>query len=67
LTAPHNEDNTMPAYTEYNVDRELSECLELIYEILIDLEDIRKDLKNGKSTTRILRPLFDPFKTIGKY
>jgi hypothetical protein len=67
LTAPHNEDNTMPVYTEYNVDRELSECLELIYEILIDLEDIRKDLKNGKSTTRILHPLFDPFKTIGKY
>jgi len=64
LTAPQNEDNTMPTF---NVDRELYSCLEFLYEILIDLEDIKKDLESGKSITTILHPPFDPFKTIGKY
>ena len=54
----------MPAY---NVDRELYFCLELIYEILIDLEDIKDDLEKGKSITNILHPPFDPLKTVGKY
>ena len=57
----------MPTYTEYNVDRQIFKGLELVYEILIDLQDIRKDLKKGKSITHILHPPFDPFKTIGKY
>jgi hypothetical protein len=56
----------MPAET-MNVDRELFECLEVLYEILIVLEDIRKDLRNGKTITQILHPPFDPLKTIGKY
>jgi hypothetical protein len=56
----------MPAETR-NVDRELAYCLELLYEILIDLEDIRNDLDKGTSITQILHPPFDPFKTIGKY
>jgi len=64
LTAPHNVDNMMPAY---NVDRELYFCLELIYEILIDLEDIKDDLEKGKNITNILHPPFDPLKTVGKY
>jgi hypothetical protein len=51
----------------YNVDKELCECLELVYEILIELKDIKDALKQGKSTTNILFPPFDPFKTIGKY
>jgi len=51
----------------FNVDQELYSCLEFLYEILIDLEDIKKDLENGKSITHILHPPFDPFKTIGKY
>jgi hypothetical protein len=56
----------MPAETP-NVDRELFEFLEILYEILIDLRDIRKELKKGTSITQILHPPFDPFKTIGKY
>ena len=37
---------------------ELEDCLKILYEILIDLEDIRIALEN---------PGFDPFKTISKY
>ena len=41
--------------------------LEVIYEILIDLDDIKDALEKGISITNILSPPFDPFKTIGKY
>ena len=41
--------------------------LEVIYEILIDLDDIKDTLERGISITSILSPPFDPFKTIGKY
>ena len=42
-------------------------ALEIVYEILIELWDIRLDLENGRSITEILYPPFDPFKTLGKY
>jgi hypothetical protein len=57
----------MPFHPEYNVNWELCECLELVYEILEELEDIIIGLEKGKSITHILHPPFDPFKTIGKY
>ena len=41
--------------------------LEVIYEILIDLDNIKDALERGISITNILSPPFDPFKTIGKY
>jgi hypothetical protein len=41
--------------------------LELVYEILDSLEDIRLGLERGKEITEILHPQFDPFKMIGKY
>jgi hypothetical protein len=40
---------------------------EIVYEILADLEDIKSALEEGKNPSHILFPLFDPFKTIGKY
>jgi hypothetical protein len=48
---------------------ELACCLEIIYEILEDLEDIRIALENGRDPNFFLFPNlgFDPFKTIGKY
>lgn len=57
----------MTFHPEYNVNWELCECLEYVYEILDELEDIKEGLENGKSITHILHPPFDPFKTIGKY
>ena len=52
---------------KYNINKEMDNYLEVIYEILIDLEDIRDALERGISITNILSPPFDPFKTIGKY
>ena len=45
------------------------DCLEIFYEILIDLEDIRIALEKGRNPDFFLFPNlgFDPFKTIGKY
>jgi hypothetical protein len=57
----------MPFDQQYNVNWELVECLELVYEILDDLEDIRIALIEGKDPSHILFPPFDPFRTIGKY
>lgn len=51
----------------YNVHWEAIECLELVYEILDTLEDIRIALDEGKELTDILYPPFNPFKTYGKY
>ena len=52
---------------EYNINKEMDDYLEVIYEILIDLDDIKDALERGISITNILSPPFDPFKTIGKY
>ena len=52
---------------KYNLEEETVNALEIVYEILIELWDIRMDLENGRSITEILHPPFDPFKTIGKY
>jgi hypothetical protein len=48
---------------------ELMDCLEILYEILEDLEDIRIALEKGRDPDFFLFPNlgFDPFKTIGKY
>ena len=51
----------------YNVNGELCACLELVYEILDGLDDIKLALWKRKELTEILAPRFDPFKTIGKY
>ena len=53
--------------TKYNINKEMDDYLEVIYEILIDLDDIKDALERGKSIMNILSPPFDPFKTIGKY
>ena len=52
---------------KYNINKEMGDYLEVIYEILIDLDDIKDALERGISITNILSPPFDPFKTIGKY
>ena len=52
---------------KYNINKEMDNYLEVIYEILIDLDDIKDALERGISITNILSPPFDPFKTIGKY
>jgi hypothetical protein len=57
----------MPFHPEYNVNWELCECLEVVYEILEELEDIITGLEKGKSITDILHPPFNPLKTIGRY
>lgn len=51
---------------QYNVNWELIDCLEIVYEILDDLEDIRIALVRGKDLSLILFPPFDPFRTIGR-
>ena len=53
--------------TKYNINKEMDNYLEVIYEILIDLDDIKDALERGISITNILSPPFDPFKMIGKY
>ena len=52
---------------KYNINKEMDDYLEVIYEILIDLDDIKNALERGISITNILSPPFDPFKTIEKY
>ena len=52
---------------KYNVEHELAAALGLMYEVFIELWDIRLDLEEGKSITDILNPPFDPLKTVGKY
>ena len=52
---------------QYNINKEMDNYLEVIYEILIDLDDIKDVLEREISVTNILSPPFDPFKTIGKY
>jgi hypothetical protein len=59
--------HTMPFHPQYNVNWELAECLELVYEILDFLDDIKLALELEEDITALLNPPFDPFKTIGKY
>jgi hypothetical protein len=49
---------------QHNVNWELAECLEILYEILDNLEDIRIALAEGKNPPFFLFPPFDPFRTI---
>ena len=46
---------------------EIARCLDIVYQILDDLEDVRLALEKGCDPHLILHPPFDPFKTIGKY
>jgi hypothetical protein len=57
----------MPFDQLYNVNNELCECLELVYEILDFLDDIRLALELQEDIIALLNPPFDPFRTIGKY
>ena len=52
---------------KFNINKEMDDYLEVIYEILIDLDDIKDALERGISITHILSPPLDLFKTIGKY
>ena len=52
---------------KYNINKEMDNYLEVIYEILIDLDNIKDALERGISIMNILSPPFDPFNTIGKY
>ena len=51
----------------YNVNWELCECLEIVYETLDYLEDVLLALEKGKSLKDAITQPFDPFHTIGKY
>ena len=57
------DDNTTYLLTE------LKDCLKILYEILIVLEDIWIALEKGRDPDFFLFPNFgfDPFRTIGKY
>jgi hypothetical protein len=46
---------------------ELAHCLEIVWEILDDLHDIKVGLEKGQTPSDFLSPTFDPFKTFGKY
>ena len=52
---------------KYNINKEMDDYLEVIYEILIDLDNTKDALERGISIMNILSPPFNPFKTIGKY
>jgi hypothetical protein len=49
------------------VNWEIACCLDIVYQILDDLDDIRLVLEKGRNPHSILHPTFDPFKTIGGY
>ena len=59
--------STMTIDPKYNVEHELAAALDLMYEVFIELWDIRLDLEEERSITDILNPPFDPLKTVGKY
>ena len=58
---------THVSYQQYNVDKELLDCLEIIYNLIDFLDDIRLALETEKDLTPIIHQPFDPFKSIGKY
>ena len=57
----------MPFEQPYNVDWEFCECLDLVYDILDLLNDIKLALELDEDITALFHPPFDPLKTIGKY
>ena len=57
----------MFSYQQYNVDKELLDCLEIIYNLIDFLDYIRLVLETEKDLTPIIHRPFNPFKTIGKY
>ena len=57
----------MFTYQQYNVDKELLDCLEIIYNLIDFLDDIRLALEMEQDLIPIIHWHFDPFKTIGKY
>ena len=63
----HLPESTMTIDPKYNVERKLAVALDLVYEVFIELWDIRVDLEEGRSITDILNPPFDQLKTVGKY
>ena len=54
-------------YQQHNVDEELLDCLEIIYDLIDFLDNIRLALETEKGLTPIIHQPFNPFKTIGKY
>ena len=54
-------------YQQYNVDEEILDCLEIIYNLTDFLDNIRLALETEKDLTPIIHRPFDSFKTIGKY
>jgi hypothetical protein len=62
ITSPEKRLEHMPHLTW-----ELAYCLDVIYEILDDLEDIRIGLETGLDISTFLSPTFDPLRTFGKY
>jgi len=68
-TRHHLEDDTMPS-PQYNIDEEFLECLELVYDVLDFLSDIKLALDMDENLGLIIhpplvpRPPFDPFLTI---
>jgi len=60
---------TAPTYTltMFDLTWELAYCLDILYEILDDLEDIRIGLEKGLDISTFLPPPFDPLRTVGKY
>ena len=54
-------------YQQYNMDKELLDCLEIIYNLINFLDNLRLVLETEKDLVPIIHQPFDPFKTIGKY
>ena len=54
-------------YQQYNMVKELLDCLEIIYDLINFLDNIRLALEMKKDLIPIIHRPFDPFKTIGKY
>ena len=54
-------------YQQYNMVKELLDCLEIIDDLINFLDNIRLALEMKKDLIPIIHRPFDPFKTIGKY
>jgi hypothetical protein len=52
---------------QYNVNWEIIKGLEIVYEALDWLEDIKIALWRREDLSLVISQSFDPFKTIGKY
>ena len=49
------------------MDKELLDCLEIIYDLINFLVDIKIALEMEKDLIPVIHRPFDPLKTIGKY